>query len=58
MTSSCPAYRPQLFGQFPPDHASIHEEPLVQEWDYGKYEGMLSKDIRKEAPEWSIWDDG
>ncbi|WVR08977.1 hypothetical protein IAU60_006036 [Kwoniella sp. DSM 27419] len=33
-------------------------DPEVAEWDYGAYEGMLSKDIKKEKPDWSIWDDG
>lgn len=30
----------------------------VAEWDYGKYEGMLTKDIRKEHPGWDIWTEG
>jgi probable phosphoglycerate mutase len=30
----------------------------VREWDYGKYEGITSHDIHKEAPSWNIFDDG
>ncbi|ORX39171.1 histidine phosphatase superfamily [Kockovaella imperatae] len=47
-----------LFGSHPPPSCSFTTDPDVQEWDYGKYEGMLTKDIRKEKPDWSIWDDG
>ena len=28
----------------------------LQEWDYGAYEGVTTKDIQKTAPGWSIWD--
>lgn len=28
----------------------------LREWDYGKYEGLTSKDIHKEVPGWTIWD--
>lgn len=28
----------------------------LQEWDYGAYEGITTKDIQKTAPGWSIWD--
>lgn len=27
----------------------------LMEWDYGDYEGMLTADIRKEIPNWTIW---
>jgi len=47
-----------LFGDNPPPKCAITTEPDVAEWDYGKYEGMLTKDIRKEKPDWNIWDDG
>jgi broad specificity phosphatase PhoE len=30
------------------------DEDLV-EWDYGIYEGRTTLDIRKEAPDWSVW---
>jgi probable phosphoglycerate mutase len=33
-------------------------EAEVAEWDYGAYEGMLTKDIRKNKPDWEIWTDG
>ena len=32
--------------------------PDLQEWDYGDYEGQLSKDIRKRRPDWDVWRDG
>ncbi|AAW44186.1 hypothetical protein CNBF3890 [Cryptococcus deneoformans B-3501A] len=47
-----------LFGENAPPECNIITDPEVAEWDYGAYEGMLSKDIKKEAPNWSIWDDG
>jgi broad specificity phosphatase PhoE len=28
----------------------------LREWDYGIYEGRTTADIRKEQPDWSIWD--
>ena len=27
----------------------------LAEWNYGQYEGRTTKDIRKEAPGWTIW---
>lgn len=33
-------------------------EPDLAEWDYGRYEGLSSEDIRRENPEWNIWRDG
>ncbi|KAL7421295.1 hypothetical protein Q5752_004180 [Cryptotrichosporon argae] len=46
-----------MFGKTP-DAAVTTVDPEVGEWDYGAYEGKLSKDIKKERPNWSIWDDG
>ena len=48
----------QMFGPNKPPKCAFTTDPDVAEWDYGKYEGMLTKDIRKENPNWSIWDDG
>lgn len=28
------------------------------EWDYGRYEGMTTPEIRAEAADWSLWRDG
>jgi probable phosphoglycerate mutase len=28
------------------------------EWDYGSYEGIASRQIRDERPDWSLWEDG
>ncbi len=33
-------------------------EPDLAEWDYGDYEGRLSRDIRKERPGWDVFRDG
>lgn len=33
-------------------------EPDLAEWDYGAFEGLRSGEIRKEAPNWSIFHDG
>jgi broad specificity phosphatase PhoE len=33
-------------------------EPDLTEWDYGDYEGKRSVDIRKERPDWTIFQDG
>lgn len=30
----------------------------LQEWDYGAYEGMTTREIRIEHPAWTIWTDG
>ena len=33
-------------------------EPDALEWDYGDYEGRRPADIRKERPDWNIFQDG
>jgi broad specificity phosphatase PhoE len=30
-------------------------EPDLVEWDYGRYEGLTTPEIRRERPEWTIW---
>lgn len=30
----------------------------MREWDYGKYEGVTTKDIQEEVPDWEIFKDG
>jgi len=35
------------------DHAII--EPDLVEWDYGKYEGLTTPEIRKESPHWTVF---
>jgi broad specificity phosphatase PhoE len=36
------------------DVAQIEEN--LREWDYGIFEGRATSDIRKDQPDWSIWD--
>ena len=38
------------------DRAEI--DPDLFEWDYGKYEGRTSADIRRERPDWELFRDG
>jgi broad specificity phosphatase PhoE len=33
-------------------------DPDLQEWDYGRYEGRRTVDIRQERPGWSLFRDG
>lgn len=33
-------------------------DPDLREWDYGAYEGRTTADIRKERPNWSLWESG
>jgi probable phosphoglycerate mutase len=33
-------------------------EPDLMEWDYGDYEGIASREIRRERPDWTLWDEG
>jgi broad specificity phosphatase PhoE len=30
----------------------------LREWDYGDYEGRMTEEIRKEAPDWTVWTGG
>jgi probable phosphoglycerate mutase len=30
----------------------------LMEWDYGDYEGITTRDIRRERPGWSLWEQG
>ena len=32
-----------------------HLEPDLAEWDYGAYEGVTTKEIRREVPDWTVW---
>jgi broad specificity phosphatase PhoE len=32
--------------------------PLLQEWDYGEYEGLTTPEIRQTVPDWLIWTHG
>jgi broad specificity phosphatase PhoE len=32
--------------------------PEIVEWDYGEYEGRTPEEIRREIPDWTIWNQG
>lgn len=34
------------------------QDPDLQEWDYGGYEGLTTDQIRQERPGWYLWRDG
>jgi broad specificity phosphatase PhoE len=38
------------------DQAELRDDLL--EWDYGKYEGITTKEIRERRPDWYLWRDG
>ncbi|MDA8291484.1 MAG: histidine phosphatase family protein [Actinomycetota bacterium] len=38
------------------DGAEVHEE--LAEWDYGRYEGLTTEEIRAEDPGWQVFVDG
>jgi len=37
---------------------AVVENPDLQEWDYGAYEGRTTPEIREEQPGWTVWRDG
>lgn len=37
---------------------SAKEDPCLQEWDYGGYEGRTTAEIRAGRPGWYLWRDG
>jgi broad specificity phosphatase PhoE len=38
--------------------ADAHVDPELVEWDYGRYEGLKTADIRKGRPDWELFRDG
>ena len=54
---SSPLVRAERTGQLAgfPD---LQLTPLLVEWDYGSYDGITSKQIREQRPDWDLWRDG
>ena len=38
--------------------ATAQVQPELMEWDYGRYEGLTSRQIAEQNPGWSLWRDG
>ena len=38
--------------------AKVQLRPELVEWDYGRYEGLTSRQIAEQNPGWSLWRDG
>ena len=38
------------------DRAEVCDD--LAEWDYGGYEGLLTDEIRRDRPRWTLWHDG
>ncbi|HZZ17840.1 MAG TPA: histidine phosphatase family protein [Opitutaceae bacterium] len=38
--------------------ASVQAEPDLAEWNYGEYEGLTSKEILRDRPDWCLFSDG
>jgi broad specificity phosphatase PhoE len=38
--------------------AAAKQDPDLQEWDYGGYEGLTTTQIRERRPGWYLWRDG
>ena len=38
--------------------AAAQVDPLLLEWNYGKYEGRTSAEIRRDRPDWELFRDG
>jgi probable phosphoglycerate mutase len=36
----------------------VRLDPDLAEWDYGRFEGLTTPEIRRSRPGWTIWDDG
>jgi broad specificity phosphatase PhoE len=38
------------------DRAEVSDD--LHEWDYGRYEGLTTPEIREQQPDWNLWTDG
>jgi broad specificity phosphatase PhoE len=36
----------------------VEVDPNLREWDYGRYEGLTTREIQQINPRWSLWKDG
>ncbi len=36
----------------------VKVDPDLAEWDYGRFEGLTTPEVRRTRPGWTIWDDG
>lgn len=39
-------------------HDGVVYDPDLEEWDYGRYDGLTLSEIRARRPGWSLWRDG
>jgi broad specificity phosphatase PhoE len=53
-------YFAQLFKENPkcPNDIPFETSEAVVEWDYGAYEGLVTKEIKQIKKDWWIWTDG
>lgn len=54
---SSPLARARETGERAGFAASLEVCPDLMEWDYGRYEGRSTDEIRAELPHWSVWTD-
>lgn len=54
---SSPRHRAQITAQLAGLQVAETTE-LLAEWDYGDYEGITTKQIREEIPDWLVWTHG
>jgi len=38
--------------------SDAHVRAELTEWDYGRYEGLTTEQIHRQAPDWNLWRDG
>ena len=53
-----PLHRAMKTSQLAGFAAAAQVDPLLLEWNYGKYEGRTSAEIRRDRPDWELFRDG